>query len=127
MKHPAAVRLALILGALASQSLEGQSVASVRGTVTNEAGRPIEYAQVTLDPQGANRQLRTDREGRFSFVGVPQGAHTLRVAWVGFSPETKQVDMIGSDLTVDVVLRRLTYLDTVAITAKRTGLYGSVI
>lgn len=127
MKHRSVVCRALILGSLASQSMAGQGVASVRGTVTNEAGRSIEHAQVTLDPQGANRQLRTDREGRFSFIGVPQGAHTLRVTWVGFSPETKQFDMTGADVTMDVVLRRLTYLDTVAVTAKRTGLYGSVI
>jgi hypothetical protein len=127
MKNRSAIRLAMILGAFASQSGEGQGVASVRGTVTNEAGRPIEHAQVTLDPQGATRQLRTDREGRFSFIGVAQGAHTLRVTWVGFSPETKQFDMTGTDVTIDVALRRLTYLDTVAVTAKRTGLYGSVI
>ena len=127
MNHRSVVCRALIVGVLAYQPVEGQGVASVRGTVTNEAGRPIEHAQVTLDPQGANRQLRTDREGRFSFIGVPQGTHTLRVTWVGFSPETKQFDMTGSDVTVDVVLRRLTYLDTVAVTAKRTGLYGSVI
>jgi hypothetical protein len=107
--------------------MAGQGVASVRGIVTNEAGRPIEHAQVTLDPQSATRQVRTDREGRFSFIGVPQGAHTLRVTWVGFSPETRQFDMTGGDVAVDVVLRRLTYLDTVAVTAKRSGLYGSVI
>jgi hypothetical protein len=64
---------------------------------------------------------------RFSFMGIPQGSHTLRVWWVGFSPERKQFEMTGTDATVDAVLRRLTYRDTVAITAKRTGLYGSVI
>jgi hypothetical protein len=35
--------------------------------------------------------------------------------------------MTGGDVTVDVALRRLTFLGTVAVTAKRTGLYGSVI
>lgn len=127
MNHHSVVCWVLIMGVLAYQPVEGQGVASVRGTVTNEAGRPIEHAQVTLDPQGAIRQLRTDREGRFSFIGVPQGAHTLRVTWVGFSPETKPLEMTGTDVTVDVILRRLTYLDTVAVTAKRNGLYGSVI
>jgi hypothetical protein len=125
--HVCILRFALFAGSLLAGPANGQGVASVRGTVTNEAGRPIEYAQVMLDPQGATRQVRTDREGRFSFIGVPQGSHTLRVTWVGFSPETKQFDMTGSDVTVNVVLRRLTYLDTVAVTAKRTGLYGSVI
>ena len=127
MKQLSAVWLALILGVLLSHSIEGQGVATVRGTVSNEAGRPMEYAQVTLDPQGATRQLRTDREGRFAFLGVSQGSHTLQVTWVGFSPETRQFDMAGTDINVDVLLRRLTYLDTVAVTAKRTGLYGSVI
>jgi hypothetical protein len=49
------------------------------------------------------------------------------VTWVGFAPETKAFDLSGGDVTVDVALRRLTFLDTVAVTAKRTGLYGSVI
>jgi hypothetical protein len=122
-----AVPFALVLSALMVQPLPGQGVATVRGTVSNEAGRPLEHAQVTLDPQGANRQVRTDRDGRFSFLGVPQGPHSLRVTWVGFAPETKPFEMAGDDVTVDVTLRRLTFLDTVAVTAKRTGLYGSVI
>ena len=107
--------------------LNAQSVFSVRGTVTNESGRPLEQAQVTLDPQGANRQVRTDRDGRYSFIGVPPGSHTLRVTWVGFTPVTRQFELTGSDVTVDVTLNRITRLDTVAVTAKRTGIYGSVI
>lgn len=121
-----ALRVALIVVAIA-RPVEGQRIATLSGTVTNEAWRPLEQALVTLDPQGANRQARTDRQGRFSFLGVPAGSHTLRVTWVGFAPETRQVDVATDDVIVDVTLRRLTYLDTVAVTAKRTGLYGSVI
>lgn len=108
-------------------AVEAQGVVTVRGTVTNEAGRPLEYAQVTLDPDGGPRQVRTDRDGRYSFLGVPQGVHSLRVTWVGFTPETKQIEVTSGDVTADFVLRRVTRLDTVAVTAKRTGLYGSVI
>jgi len=108
-------------------ALAAQGVVTVRGTVTNEAGRPLEQAQVTLDPQSANRQIRTDQEGRFSFLGVARGPHTVRVTWVGFRPETRQIEVTSGDVIVDVVLRRLSFLDTVAVTAKRTGLYGSVI
>lgn len=118
--------LALLLFALPS-ALHSQSVFSVRGTVTNESGRPLEQAQVTLDPQGANRQVRTDRDGRYSFIGVPPGPHTLRVTWVGFTPETRQFELTGSDVIVDVRLIRITRLDTVTVVARRTGLYGSVI
>lgn len=108
-------------------SLYAQSIATVRGTVTNEAGRGLEQAQVTLDPDAGSRQVRTDGEGRFSFLGVSPGAHTIRVLRVGFSPETRQVDVTSSGATVEIMLRRLSVLDTVAVTAKRTGLYGSVV
>ncbi|HEX6314421.1 MAG TPA: carboxypeptidase-like regulatory domain-containing protein [Gemmatimonadaceae bacterium] len=104
-----------------------QVLSTVRGTVTNEAARTLEQARVTLDPDGANRQVRTDREGRFSFLGVPAGAHQLRVTWVGFAPESRRIDVTTGDVTVDVTLRRLTYLDPVAVVGRRTGLYGSVI
>lgn len=104
-----------------------QGVVTVRGTVFNEAGRPLEHAQVTLDPQGATRQVRTDREGQYNFLGVPQGSHTVRVTWVGFTPQSRTIEVGSSDVRADFTLIRLTVLDTVAVTARRTGLYGSVI
>jgi hypothetical protein len=122
-----AYRVSLVAALVAPLAVQAQGVVTVRGTVTNEAARPLEQALVTLDAEGASRQVRTDREGRFSFLGVPAGPHTVRVTWVGFAPETRPVDVTGTDLTVDFTLRRLTYLDTVTIVARRTGLYGSVI
>ena len=122
-----ALRFALILGALGAGPLHAQGVVTVRGTVFNEAGRPLEYAQVTLDPQGATRQVRTDREGQYSFLGVPQGQHTVRVTWVGFTPQDRSIDVGSSDVRADFTLIRLTVLDTVAVSAKRSGLYGSVV
>ncbi len=121
-------RLAVLLAiAGIAEVATGQGLATVRGTVSNEAGRPLEQAQVTLDPAGASRAVRTDREGRYSFVGVPPGAHVLRATRVGFRPEVRPIDVTPGEVTVDFTLGRLTVLDTVAVTAKRTGLYGSVI
>lgn len=121
------LRVAFLLTPFMGNSLLAQGVSTIRGIVTNEAARPLEQALVTLDPQGARRQVRTDRDGRFSFLGVPAGEHTVRVTWVGFAPESRQVQVTSGEATADFILRRLTYLDTVAVTAKRTGLYGSVI
>lgn len=114
--------LALVL---LSQPVAAQVI--VRGTVSNESGRPLEQSQVTLDPQGANRQVRTNAEGQFSFLGVPPGQHVVRVLRVGFTPETRPVVVASENVTVDVTLKRVQVLDTVAVIAKRTGLYGSVI
>ena len=75
-----ALPFALLLGPFAVSMTEAQSLSTVRGTVTNESARPLEQALVSLDPQGANRQVRSDREGRFSFLGVPAGSHTLCVS-----------------------------------------------
>ena len=117
--------LGILVLVLLSQPVAAQVI--VRGTVSNESGRPLEQSQVTLDPQGANRQVRTNTEGQFSFLGVPPGQHVVRVLRVGFTPETRQVDVANVNVTVDVTLKRVQVLDTVAVTAKRTGLYGSVI
>jgi hypothetical protein len=120
-----ALTLAMLFAS--AMTLHAQGVVTVRGTVTNESGRPLEQAQVTLDPQGANRQVRTDAEGRYSFLGVGPGAHTVRVIRVGFGPETRSVEVGTSNVTVDIILRRVQALDPVAVVAKRTGLYGTVI
>lgn len=113
--------------ALVAGSLPAQGPTTLSGTVLSEGGRPIEFAQVTLDPGAAARQLRTDRDGRWSFVGVPAGSHVLRVTWVGFVPDERAVDVAGGLVTVEVTLRRLTRLDTVTVAARRIGLFGVVI
>jgi hypothetical protein len=128
LQHPTAcIWLVVLAACLTASSLSGQSLSTVQGTVTNEAGRPLEQAQVTLDRQGTSRQMRTDRDGRFSFAGVSPGSHSIRVTWVGFSPESRDVNVVAGVNTIDFVLRRLTRLDTTVVTARRTGIYGSVI
>jgi hypothetical protein len=108
-------------------NVQAQGPVSVSGVVANEAARPIQHALVTLDPQGPSRQVRADRDGRFSFLGVPAGEHVLRVTWVGFAPDEQRVQVGGTGVNVEVTLRRLTRLDTTVVTARRTGIYGSVI
>ena len=104
------------------------SVGAIRGIVRNETSRPIEYALVTLDPTGANRQARTDREGRFSFPGVPIGQRAIRVTFVGYRPHDRVVQVPRGIVEVDVTLEGLvTTLAGVEVTARRTGLFGSVI
>ena len=109
-------------------ALAQDSAGTVRGIVRNETGRPMEYALVTLDPTAANRQVRTDRDGRFSFLGVTPGARTLRVTFVGYRPDERTVQVPRGIVDVEIILERLaTTLAGVEVTARRSGLFGSVI
>ena len=119
--------LAPTVALLSSTALAQETTGSLRGVVRNETGRPVEYALVTLDPTGANRQTRTDRDGRFSFPGTT-GQHALRVTFVGYRPYERSVDVPRGVVDIEVTLERVvTTLAGVEVTAQRSGLYGSVI
>lgn len=121
------LKLLLLAGTLTPGVVFTQAPASLRGTVRNETGRPIEFALVTLDPSGANRQTRTDRDGQFTFLGVPPGDRTVRVTFVGYRPYERTVTVTGST-GVDIVLQHLVpTLAGVEVTARRSGLYGTVV
>ena len=120
-------RVALTVALLSSTALAQETTGSLRGVVRNETGRPVEYALVSLDPTGANRQTRTDRDGRFSFPGTT-GQHALRVMFVGYRPHERTVDVPRGVVEIEVTLERaITTLAGVDVTAQRSGLYGSVI
>jgi protocatechuate 3,4-dioxygenase beta subunit len=105
-----------------------ESAGTIRGIVRNETGRPVEHALVTLDPSGARRETRTDRDGQFTFLGATPGSHSLRVTFVGYRPADRTVDVPRGVVDIDVTLETLTQaLTGVEITARRSGLYGSVI
>lgn len=120
--------LAASLLAIVPSSLDAQeTLSSLQGTVRNESAHPVEQALVLLDPGQRQRELRTDRDGRFRFSGVTPGTHNLRILRIGFQPRDTSVTVAGAETIVDVTLERLTALREVAVVARRTGLYGSVM
>lgn len=130
MKTPRlSATIGLILTGLPILASGQESVGALRGVVRNETGRPIEYALVVLDPAGAARQVRTDREGRFDILGPAPGQNAIRVMFVGYRPHESTVSVpAGGVVDIEVTLERLAVdLPGVEVTARRTGLYGSVI
>lgn len=118
----------LLLALIPSTALAQEGSGALRGTVRNESGRPVEYALVSLDPNGARRDTRTDRDGRFAFIGTSPGQHAVLVTFVGYRPHERTVDVPRGTLDIEVTLERLvTTLAGVEVTAQRSGLYGSVI
>ncbi len=103
-----------------------ESLGAVHGVVRNESGRAIEQAQVLLDPGQGQRELRTDRDGQFRFIGVSPGSHRLRVLRIGFEPRDTTLAVTGAT-EISISLRRLTSLSEVAVRARPTGVYGTVL
>jgi hypothetical protein len=104
-----------------------ETISTVQGVVRNESNRPVEQAQVLLNPGPGQRELRTDADGRFRFIGVPAGSHRLRVMRIGFQPhDTTLAVAIGAN-DVSITLQRLTTLGQVAVTARPTGVYGTIL
>lgn len=81
---------------------------SVEGSVLDaRSGAPLAGAEVTLVPRPAglvsgggagasafparDRTVRSDREGRYRFDGVAEGAYSLRVVRAGYRPATVEV------------------------------------
>jgi hypothetical protein len=81
---------------------------TIRGTVVDSAGRPIQNADVGIV---AHRKLtRTDGQGRFSIGKVPSGDIELSVRRLTYEPQRIQVD-----LTSDVDTLRITLVALVAL------------
>ena len=88
---------------IAAESQETMS--SLQGVVRNESGHPIEQAQVLLNAGQAPRELRTDRDGGFRFIGVPTGPTRVRVLRIGFQPHDTTVTVTGASTVVEIQLR----------------------
>ncbi len=73
---------------------------NVSGQVVDDEVRPIAGAIVTLS--GVQAQVRTTEDGLFEFQNVPAGRHVITVEAVGYSSESKAVD-VRTDQRVDIV------------------------
>lgn len=128
------MRLHLVSTALAAalvvatnpQDALGQA-RTISGVVTDTLGRPLAGTAVALDPDVAIRFTRTDEAGRFRFDNVAEGGHALRTVRIGFRPDDRLVSVGAAGLEVRIVLVPVPFrLDTLTITARRSGIIGTV-
>ncbi|HEY6972471.1 MAG TPA: tetratricopeptide repeat protein [Candidatus Angelobacter sp.] len=79
-KHLIFTAIAVLLFTLGSVPMWVQTVsAQVEGTVT-EAGKPLPGVSVTLTSQtGRTFKMKTDKNGKFSAVGVPYGIYEVEI------------------------------------------------
>jgi TonB-dependent starch-binding outer membrane protein SusC len=116
--------LAVLMVCLAAAVAEvgAQATGTVTGRVTSQqTGQPVANAQVTI--VGSNRGTLTDARGMFQLVGVPAGAHQVRVASIGYRAETQGIQVSSGEATrLDVTLSvSAVALDEVVVTGQATG------
>ena len=126
-RETSALAFLLLIGLLSlGSSASGQS-SEIRGTVRTDGQHVLDKALVTLDPDTKPRVVRSNSDGQFRFPKVSTGAHELRVSAIGYSPWAQLVEVAGSELVIDItLLSAVRYLDTVVVTAERSGIFGYV-
>src|SRR5690606_35268492 len=106
LMHPlrALMRLLLIFScvwlALVSQPVHGQSV--LRGVVSDSlTGDPLPGANVVI--AGTAVGVATDREGTYRIGGLAEGAHTVRISFLGYQTKDVPVTLGPSETrTLDI-------------------------
>lgn len=69
----------------------------------------------------AARTAITDDQGRYHFGALPRGRYTITAWLAGFRSETGEVDIDDGPATMDLVLGVSSVLETVTVTATKTG------
>ena len=111
----------ILLAAIASVGIAGQAGAQalgvIRGTVTTAAGVPLPRVNVVIE--GTRIGTQTADDGRF-IVRTAPGSYTLRASVLGYSPQSKPVQVAAGETTVDFQLAPLALqLDAVVSTGYR--------
>ena len=101
--------LSLAFPLLLSPSLSFAQETAVQGVVTDEAGKPVKDARLTLiDPErGLKFVLKTDKNGKFIKVGIPPATYKVTVESEGFlNLESEARVRFGMRENLEIKLKR---------------------
>jgi hypothetical protein len=112
----------MVMGSVAVQAQT--AVQSVRGIVRDTSGAPLGGAQISV----GRRQTSTNALGVFRIDSVPVGRYPLTVRLLGYAPVRTRVAVVASEPTnlEYFLVRARVVLPTLLVTARRTGIYGTV-
>jgi iron complex outermembrane receptor protein len=75
---------------------------TVSGTVTDTNGSPLIGASVTIEDSATG--TTTDTDGKYSINQVPAGSIKITATYVGYSPQSKNIDVVSGNNTVNFEL-----------------------
>jgi hypothetical protein len=117
IRGPFGVSAAIVLVMLCTASLHAAGI--VAGKLTDPQGRPLANTAVRLLADDDSKAVETasDRDGRFEFRAVADGAYTLSATAPGFLDISRRIVVPASD-ALDLQFERLaTHTDTLTVTA----------
>ncbi|HMJ67315.1 MAG TPA: TonB-dependent receptor [Cyclobacteriaceae bacterium] len=89
---------------------------TISGKVTDEKGEAIPGANIVVRDTYDGASTAVD--GNFIFITEEKGIHTIDVTFVGYKPVGKQVEIAGTSLALNVILKEeINQLDAVVISA----------
>ncbi|MFZ2055157.1 MAG: tetratricopeptide repeat protein [Candidatus Aminicenantales bacterium] len=103
---------------LITASARAQYQGRIEGTVTDNAGNPLEKVEVTIVSTKLGSQkfdLKTDQEGRFTQIGLMPGFYVINFKKAGFAPRAVEVKVSIAEASKFEVK-----LETAAAEAERT-------
>src|SRR5215470_9187180 len=99
-----------------------QGAGTLSGRVVDVSDNVLPGATVELEPRGL--RLTTDHEGRFTAFNLPAGTYKVKVSYVGFKVDEKEVTVdAGAQATVETKLQPQ-ISESLTVTASRA--YGEV-
>jgi TonB-dependent receptor len=90
----------------------------IAGTVVDTAGASVPGAQLQLSPLGI--KVVSNDQGAFRMPEVPIGKYMLTVSYVGFSPQTSNIELsAGQSLNLTIALKVASSSEQILVTAER--------
>ena len=95
------------------------SQTEISGTVKDNAGVPVTGANVLI--VGSTSGATTDFDGNFSFTSDLSGAQTIKISYLGYETQKKDINLDGAPITLQIILiEGGNSLDEVVLTASAT-------
>jgi TonB family protein len=110
---------ALLIAATAVVAgLAAQTFSSIAGTIVDptQGVLPGVTLVLTNEQTQAKYEIKTDRSGRYEFVGLPPGTYLLSAALPGFARFSNRVTVSGQPLQQDVVMSVGMIQETITVT-----------
>src|SRR3954463_9609606 len=128
------IGLALLIAATALA--QTSTTATIRGTVTNEAGAPVANAEINAvdASSGFVRTVNSRSDGTYSLAGLAPGTYNIVVAAPGLQPASERLTvLVGQSLeqnirmsTTSVLKETITVVGTQAVETRTTEVATNV-